>query len=170
MRKILIAAIAAFGLSFSAQAADLKIGFVNMQAVIQAAPEAEQARKTLEEEFKPQQRDMIADSNELKSLQERYQKDGAVMSDSERQNMERRIRDLQRDLQRREQQLREDLQIRQNEIMGSLQRVAFEATNAFAKENGYDIILIEGVAYVSEAVNVTAQVVERVRGAAAKGN
>lgn len=164
MRKILVTAITAFGLSFGAQAADLKVGFVNIQAVMQAAPQAEQATKTLEDEFAPQQREMIADSNELKSLQEKYQKDAAVMSDSERQSMERRIRDLQRDLQRRQQQLQEDVQIRRNEVLGNLQRAALEATEAYAKENGFDLILIDGVVYASDAVNVTSQVVERIRG------
>lgn len=164
MRKLLFTVIAAFGFTFGAQAADLKVGFVNVQAVMQAAPQAEQATKTLEEEFAPQQREMIADSNELKSMQEKYQKDAAVMSDSERQSMERRIRDLQRDLQRRQQQLQEDVQIRRNEVLSSLQRAALEATEAYAKENGFDLILIDGVVYASDAVNVTSQVVERIRG------
>lgn len=165
MKKLFLVMAAAAATTLPAHAAELKLGFVNLQEVVANAPQTAQAEEKLQQEFAPQRRDIISQQNDLKSLQEKYQKDGAVMSESERANMERRLRDLQRDLQRAQQQYSEDVQIRRNEELGGLQRLVVTTVQDFAKEQGFDLIFVEGVAYASDAVNVTAQVVERVKNA-----
>lgn len=143
-------------------AAELKIGVVHVQKLVAESPQAKAIQERLKQEFAPREREIMAQQNDLKGLQEKFQRDAQVMSESERSNTERKMRDLQRDLQFRVQSLREDAQTRQNEELGKLQRELGQAVEAFAKAEGYDLILTDGVAFRKEALDVTDQVLKRI--------
>jgi outer membrane protein len=164
MRSYLVVVIAAIAvvLAAPAHAADLKIGVVNVARLVAEAPQAKKIQERLEQEFASQRREILAQQSDLQGLQERFQRDAQIMSESERANMERRIRDLGRDLQFRQQSYMEDVQTRRNEELGKLQRELSQAVEAFAKAEGYDLILTEGVAFRSDALDVTAQVLNRI--------
>ncbi|HEX6928247.1 MAG TPA: OmpH family outer membrane protein [Gammaproteobacteria bacterium] len=157
MRKSILVVGALFALACAApiQAAELKIGVINSPQLISQSPQAEVLSKKLEEEFAPERRELLAQQNEIKSLQEKYQRDAEVMSDSERASMEERIRDLGRDFQYRQRTVGEDFQRRQREELAKLQQQLQQAIDEFAKANGYDLILSEGVAYRADALDVT---------------
>lgn len=163
--RISILAIVAFIAAVAAapvSAAELKIGVVHVQKLVAESPQAQKIQEKMQQEFAPRERELMAQQNELKGLQEKFQRDAQVMSESERSNMERRIRDLGRDLQFRVQSLREDAQTKQQEEMGKLQRELGQAVEAFAKAEGYDLILTDGVAFRKEALDVTDQVLKRI--------
>ncbi len=163
MRNSFVLLVALLGMGFTAQAAETRIGYVNLAEVLQASPQAKAAEDKLTQEFAAERREILAQSEDLKKMQEKYQKDAATMGDSERTALERRMRDLQRDLQRRQQEFQEDVQIRRNEELGALQRTVVMAVQDYARTEGFDLIVVEGVAYASDAINVTAAVVERVK-------
>ncbi|HEX6928004.1 MAG TPA: OmpH family outer membrane protein [Gammaproteobacteria bacterium] len=165
MRKSLFIAIAAVAAVLAApvQAAELKIGIVNTPKLIGESPQAQALKERLQEEFAPQGRELQAQQNEIKSLQEKFQRDGAVMSESERANMDRRIRELARDFQYGQETLAQDQRARYNEEMGKLQLELVKAIQKFAEAGGYDLILTEGVAYRADALDVTDQVLESLK-------
>lgn len=164
MRISILAIVVFIAATFAApvSAAELKVGVVHVQKLVAESPQAQQIQEKLQQEFAPRERELMAQQNELKGLQEKFQRDAQVMSESERSNMERRIRDLGRDLQFRVQSLREDAQTRQQEEMGKLQRELGQAVEAFAKAEGYDLILTDGVAFRKETLDVTDQVLKRI--------
>lgn len=152
---LVIGAVLAFALATPGQAAELKIGVINSQQLIAESPQAATLSKQLEEEFAPERRELMAQQNEIQSLQEKYQRDAEVMSESERSSMEQRIRDLGRDFQYRQRTVGEDFQRRQREELGKLQMELQQAINAFAEAEGYDLLLSEGVAYRTDVLDVT---------------
>lgn len=164
MRKPLLVITAALLSIFAGQlyAAELKIGVVNSQKLIAESPQATALRDQLQQEFAPQMRELQAQQNEIKSLQEKFKRDEAVMSESERGAMERRMRDLVRDFQFGQQTLQEDQRARYNEAMGRLQNELRKAIQEFAKAEGYDLILTEA-AFSADALDVTDQVLARMK-------
>lgn len=146
-------------------AKEVKIGFVNVAQVLQESPQAEEAKKRLEQEFAPRDKRLVAQQKELEKLQEKLNRDAAVMSDSERGKLEREIIAKQRDLKRAQDEFREDFNIRRNEELGKLQREIFEAIKALAQEEKYDLLLTDGVVYASDQVDVTGKVQKLLRAA-----
>ncbi|CAN5901784.1 OmpH family outer membrane protein [soil metagenome] len=144
-------------------AADLRIGVVNPIKVLEAAPQAEDARKRLEREFAPRDKNLVAAQRRAKQLEDRLAKDAPVMSDTERRKIERDIIGVKRDLKRDQDEFREDLNFRRNEEFGKIQRQVVEAIQILAKEQGFDVVLGEGVIYANERVDVTSKVVERLK-------
>ena len=100
-----------------AQTPSVKIGVVNMTALIEQSPQTQAVMAKLRDEFSPRDRDLRAMQDTLKTKQETYQRDSAVMGPDERANLEREIRDGARDFERLQSQLTEDFNIRRNEAL-----------------------------------------------------
>jgi len=164
----LTAAVLAVG-SAQAQTTSVKIGVVNMSALIEQSPQAQAVMEELRDEFATRQRDLVAMQTALQQKQETYQRDASVMGAEERATLEREIRDGQRDLQRADNELREDLNIRQNEELASLQRVVVERVQTYARDEGFDLVLYEAV-YASEAIDITAGVLAALQADSARGS
>lgn len=144
------------------QAADLKIGAVSVAKILSQAPQAEQANKRLQKEFEGRQKALQDTENSLRAMQQRLDKDGAVMNDSQRRNLERDVKTQSRDFQRAAAEFRDDLNIRRNEELGKFQQQVLQAVNALAKEEGFDLILNEGaVIYAGQSIDITDKVLRR---------
>ena len=150
-------------------AAELRIGFVNAAKLLEEAPQAAAARDNLQQEFAPRDRELVSMQKEIKALEEKLGRDAAVMSETERRNLERDILNRKRDLKRSQDVFREDFNLRRNEELGKLQKLVIETIRAFAQEQKYDLMLTDGVLFASDAVDVTAKILQRLKdGAGAK--
>jgi outer membrane protein len=139
------------------QAAELKIGVVNVRQLMEESPQSRAATRAIEDEFAPRKRDLENQQKEYKAREEKLQRDAAVMSEAERTKAERDMRDSQRDLQRKVNEFQEDLNVRQNEEIGRMQRTLLEEIQSYAKAQGYDLILGD-VLFAKDAINITAAV------------
>ncbi|HEB58933.1 MAG TPA: OmpH family outer membrane protein [Gammaproteobacteria bacterium] len=144
-------------------AQEMKIGFVNTARVLKEAPQAEAARKRLETDFSPRDQKIVAMQKELRKLEDQLATDGSSMSDTRRKKLQRKIKELRRDIKRAREEFGEDLNLRRNEELTRLQKLIYDIILALAKEEKFDLILSENVLYASTAVDVTDQVLERLR-------
>ncbi|MFK7887050.1 MAG: OmpH family outer membrane protein [Gammaproteobacteria bacterium] len=160
MNKLTFAllSLAAMVSTSAVQAADLNIGFVNVQKLLAEAPQAKSSMQALQDEFAPRLRGLKDQETEFKSQAEKMQRDAAVMGDGERREAERTLRDKQRDLVRRQEEFAEDFNLRRNEVLGQLQKSLMEEVQTFGRNQRYDIIIGDGVLFASDAVDVTAQI------------
>lgn len=141
--------------------AELKIGFVNIPAVLEKAPQAEKAKKRLELEFSPRDKQLVAQQKEIQLKEEKMNRDASVMGESERSNLEKDIINRKRDAKRSQQEFSEDFNARRNEELGKLQRRIVEAIRSIAKDQHFDLLLTDGVIYASEQIDITAQVQQK---------
>lgn len=141
--------------------AELKIGFVNIPAVLEKAPQAEKAKKRLEQKFSGRDKQLVAQQKEIQTLEERLAKDAAVMSESEKANMEKDLLNKKRDAKRSQQEFSEDFNASRNEELGKLQKHIIEAIREIAKAQNFDLLLTEGVIYANDKIDVTSQVQQK---------
>ncbi len=152
--------VCAFALPAAAQ--EVKIGVVSLQAIVERAPQTKAVMDALREEFAPREREILAKQKEIEDLQAKVQKDLAVMGETERRNAEKNLRDLGRDFQRLQTEYQEDSNVRQNEEFGVLQRSVLKEVQDYAQAQGYDLIVGDGVLYVSSSVNITEEVLNAI--------
>jgi len=159
-----ITLIVLFALTVSvANAEGTRIGIVNTAKLLKEAPQAEVARKKLESEFAPRDAKIVELQKLIKNLEDKLSKDAAVMSESARTKQEREIVKRKRDVKRVREEFTEDFNFRRNEEIGKLQKLVSETILSLAKEKQYDIILSESVIYASQQVDITADVLQRLR-------
>ncbi len=139
----------------SVLAEDLKIGAVNTIRVLEQSPQAISADALIKKEFSSRDRELVAQQKKVKAMEDRFAKDGAIMSEQERKNLERDIVSARRDLKRGQDEFREDVNFRFNEERAKIQKEVFDAIQKVAKDNNYDLVLFDGVAYASPRADFT---------------
>jgi outer membrane protein len=140
--------------------ADLKVGFVQVDKILQEAPQTIESNKKLEKEFSSRTDKLKADVKSLKERESSFSKDALTMKESERDTKEKSLSQLRVDVQRKERELREDINIRRNEELGGLQEQINKAVTSVAKAEGFDLVLYNGVAYASEKIDITDKILK----------
>lgn len=148
------------GIGSAALADGQKIAVVNIQRVLAEAPQARAASQTLESEFGPRGKALEAQKKEFEGRAQKFERDQATMSEAERTKTSHELRDAQVSYERRAKEFQEDVQLRQNEELQKVQKAIVEATRAYAKGQGFDIVLADGVVYNSDAVDITPQLLQ----------
>ena len=156
---LLLAAFLA-GASAFAQTEGLRIGAVDFGRLIDLSPQARLATESLQEEFAPRQREIAALQRSLQDKQETYQRDSAIMGETERLNLEREITDEQRDMQREQNAFIEDMDIRRNEELSRVQNTLIQEVQIYSRAAGYDLVVANPL-YYGSAVDITEEVLRR---------
>ncbi len=159
--NILLTAASLAMLSVGPVFAEAKIGIVNTVKLIEEAPQAKAAQSEMETEFSPREKELVNLQKEIRKLEDKLSRDGAIMSEKESTKLERSILSKTRGLKRTQEEFRDDLNIRKNEVLSKLQRTMYEATVSLAKEKNYDVILGQGVVYSNESVDITPMVLDK---------
>ena len=162
MNKLLQYVLAGSLLAFSvgASAAELKVGYVQVDKILQEAPQTSESGKKLEREFSPRTQELDRMQKQIKDIQASLDKDGLTMSDSDRRNKERDLSNLNLEFQRKQRELREDINLRKNEELSTLQDRINKAVTSVAETDGYDLVVYSGVAYASKKVDITDKVLK----------
>ena len=145
----------------SVASAEARIGFVNIALVLKEAPQADAARKKLEEEFAPRDDKIVALQRKLKQLEEDMAKNADVMSDDVRKKKERQIVLEKREIKRTREEFNEDLNIRRNDELNRLQKLVYDTIVTLAKDREFDLVFGDNVIYASDAVDLSEQVLQR---------
>ena len=105
-----------------AMSAEVKMGVVNFQKLLEEAPQTKAAMQALENEFAPRRRELLTMQNDLKAKDEKLQKEGAVMAEADRAKTEKTLRDQQREFSRKAGEFQDDASTRRYEEIGKVQR------------------------------------------------
>ncbi len=139
----------------------IKIGVVNTEKILRESSLAVQAQKKIEQEFSSRDDDIKKITAQAKALQDRLEKDGNNMEETERRSLERNLANLSREFQRAQKQSREDLSARQNEEYGVILDRINRAISKIAEREKYDLILqLQDSVYRSQRIDITDQVIK----------
>jgi len=145
--KYIYSILAVFLLSqpvFSQDVSSIRIGVVDMNKLLQEAPQYQDMQSAIEEEFAPKVRDIEAKESAFNEARDKLQKDNLALSNDERQNASLKLTSDQRELEYLAQSFQED---RNNRIQIETNKIIVETINVvnkFGRDNGYDLIINEG--------------------------
>lgn len=163
LRHILFALTLVFCVTGSVLAEEYRIAFVNATKVFEESPQYKKARERLHTEFSRREKDLLASQKQLKQLEEKLQRDGSVMSESEVKRLERDILNRSRKLKNAQTEFREDLNLRQNEEFKKLRQQVREVIQEVGKKEKIDLIVSDGVVYFSKNIDISELVLEKLR-------
>jgi len=146
-----------------------KIGFVNTARVLKEAPQARRVEERLKAEFEPREAQIKEKREEILGIEEQLKSTDNPISATSRRKLEREIRLKVSQLKFLEQEFREDQNLRRNEEIRDLQQVIARVLKQFGDSGKFDLILTEGVSYVSDQIDITTQIVEMLKQQAESG-
>jgi len=146
----------------SAQDSGYKIGFVNTARVLKEAPQARKVEERLKAIFEPREAQLKGERQEILALEDQLKMDSELSSNA-RRKLEREIRLKVSQLKFLEQEFREDQNLRRNEEIRNLQKVISNVLKKQGDDGKFDLILTEGVSYVSDQIDITAETIEMLK-------
>lgn len=146
----------------TAQESRYKIGFVNTARVLKEAPQARKVEERLKAEFEPREAQLKEKRQEILTLEDALKSDNQV-SPTARRKIEREIRLKISQLKFLEQEFREDQNLRRNEEIRDLQQVISNVLKMQGDSGQFDLILTEGVSYVSDRIDITSETIEMLK-------
>lgn len=147
-------------LIFSTHAAELKVGYVQVEKILQEAPQTAESGKKLEREFGPRSQELDKLAKQIKELETALDKDSLTITDVERRGKERDVQNFKVEFQRKQRELREDINLRKNEELATLQDRINKAVQSVAKAENYDLVMYSGVAYAADKIDITDKVLK----------
>ncbi len=150
------------GGTVTAEAADAKIAYVDVQRAIASSDAAKKARETLQRMLDVKQREVTSMENELKRMKEDLE-NGKSVSTAEAQNeraerFRNRYRDFQRLLEDNQAALDRENGLWTKKITGTIRKTIEE----LSRERGFSMVVGKGqVLYSSPSIDITEEVMER---------
>ena len=146
-----------------AQNASPKIAVIDVARVFAEMPERDAISQRLEEEFAEPLAQLQQLETEFEQLRERLQRDQAIMTEEELAAGQEELRQRVAGLQRGGEQINQYMQQRENEERNQLLEKMFLVVDAYALENGYDLIMDKGrMLFSSPAMDISDQIIERI--------
>lgn len=137
----------------------IRIGYVDMKRLFDTMPQLVAAREELDREFRPRNEALLADEARLERMRQELA-DEPLVGEQERLQREREINNMRRSIERRREDMVEEIRFRTNAKTEALRDTIDVAVREIARENDYDLVLSNPVAYASDSVDITDQVLE----------
>ena len=156
-----ILVMVAMGLGVNLQAAELKIGIIDFQLVVEKSQPGQRVEAGLKKEGERMEAELKKDKEELQSLKDKMEREAMVMSREAREEKEIEFRVKARNLQEKDQRYRQEFVGKQRAEIDKLRKVVLEIAQEIGKKEGFTMIVSKvGVLYNDPAVDLTDKVVQ----------
>ncbi|MEQ4617436.1 MAG: OmpH family outer membrane protein [Corticimicrobacter sp.] len=152
-------AVSAGMMTAPAHAQGAKVGFVNTERILRDSKPAKDAQAKIESEFSRRDTELQRLANNLRSEAEKFEKDGPVLSESDRVRRQRELSNLDMDLQRKRREFQEDFNRRRNEEFSAIVEKANAAIKQIAEQDNYDLIVQDAVT-VNPRIDITDRIIQ----------
>lgn len=161
--KTIAALLVCLALAAPVMAADLKVGYVNLQRALGESNKGKKAREEFKAQVDKLQGSLKKKKDELEKMKEQLEKKATVMKEDERLDLEDDYRKKMRDFERAYKDSQADLQKKDGDLTSTIIGELQEVIAAYGKENGYSLILeasSSSVLYGDEKLDLTEDILK----------
>jgi outer membrane protein len=163
MRRFLLVGILACCIAAApAFAADLKLGYIDMQRALNASEAGKEAKEQLATRVKKYQEEINTKQESIKKLKDELEKQGMLLSESARAAKEKDYQQRLKEFQRFTKDAQDELQGKDEEFTRKILEGMEKIIQEFGRKNGYTFIFVknEGMLFVDDKVDVTEEVLK----------
>ena len=162
IKKLVSLSSLLFCLVAASASAELKIAVLDTQRALIASEEAQSLSQKISEELQSDEAEAKALNDEVRTLTEKLQKDGEVMSPAEQRKAQKDIEDKQIDLQFLVNKLQKAVQDRRQELVNHMLPKIDAVLKDLIELEGYDLIMERSnLRYVNTKHDITRKVTEK---------
>ena len=149
-------------LSFSTNAENIKIGFIDTNQVVTSLSQYKASIDEISSEFEPKKQELLDLYNHIELVRTKI--DEILKSDSNKS-----IEDDLAKLSNLEQSFRKETEFWQNtmnnkkiDLLKEIEILVNQTINEYAKRENYDLILYENIAFVSDKVDISKEIIAEI--------
>ena len=150
-------------LNGSLQAQPLKIGYINIDHLVSSSPQFIQANQVVIKAFQPQEKQLLALSKRIQLSADTFNKNSKKLTQVERKTEIKKIANLERQLKQQAQTLKKQLKLKNEQELSKIQDLINRVIKQVAKDQNFDLILYQEVAYASKKINITPIISQKLR-------
>lgn len=165
-----LAALVLLSLAFAAPAQQpppARVGYVDMQRLIDSSPQFIAGREALTREFSQRDAALKLDETRLSKLEADLRRDAPVLAPADTEARQQEIDALRRSIERTRTRLRDELNARKAEMLDERWNEVHEVVVEYAREHRIDLVVPSPVIYASASIDITDAVLERLKRAPA---
>ena len=150
-----------FNASF-ALADELKIGYIDVDTVINNISKYENDNKKLISNFEPKKLELIDLFNHIEILKKQYLNEENSSDSSQNQNRIKNISQLEIDFQKETEAWQNKLNIKKQLLLQEIETLINQSISQLANEENFDLILYDSAAFVSDQINITNKIIKMI--------
>lgn len=161
MRRIILAGILACCIAATPVfAADVKLGYIDMQRALNSSEAGKEAKEQLAARVKKYQDEINTKQEEIKKIKDDLEKQGMLLSESARASKEKDYQQRLKEFQRFTKDAQDELQGKDEEYTRKILEGMEKVIQEFGRKNGFSFIFVknEGMLFVDEKADVTQEV------------
>jgi len=160
--KILVTSVLVL-ISFSAFTQTIKIGYINTEQVVNNLPQYQQSVGDLSKEFEPKKQELLDLFKHIELLRAKI----IIINNSDnKQNLEielSKLASLEESFKQETEFWQETMNTKKIELLQKIELLINTTINELAISENYDLIFYENAAFVSDEINITSKVIERIQ-------
>ena len=162
MRAIVLFLLALLVTSINAQS--IKIGYIDVEEVINSLPQYQNDNDSLIQQFEPKKQQLLDLFKHIELLKENLNNVDKSINNENYQKELDNIRELEASFQKETELWQQQLNQKKYESLQKIETMINLAIEEFAISENYDLILYQNAAFASEQVNITNQIISKIEG------
>ena len=161
MRVLVISCL--FLLSISAYSQTVKIGYIDTEQVINNLPQYQQSIDEISIEFEPKKQELLDLFRHIELLKVNI---NSINKSEKKENLQlelSKLKSLEESFKQETEFWQETMNNRKIDLLLEIEQLINSTISELATSENYDLILYENAAYVSDEVNITKKVIERIQ-------
>ena len=162
MRAIVLFLLALLVTSINAQS--IKIGYIDVEEVINSLPQYQHDNDSLIQQFEPKKQQLLDLFRHIELLKENLMNVDRSINNENYQKELDNIRELEASFQKETELWQQQLNQKKYESLQKIETMINLAIKEFAISENYDLILYQNAAFASDQVNITNQIISKIEG------
>ena len=150
-------------LSFSAWTETVKIGYINTQTVFNNLPQYQKSIDEISKGFEPKKQELLDLFKHIELLRAKI----IIINNSDnKQNLKielSKLASLEESFKQETEFWQETMNTKKIELLQKIELLINNTINELAISENYDLIFYENAAFVSDEINITSKVIERIQ-------
>jgi len=162
MRAIVLFLLALLVTSINAQS--IKIGYIDVEEVINSLPQYQHDNDSLIQQFEPKKQQLLDLFKHIELLKKNLNNVDRSINNENYQKELDNIRELEASFQKETELWQQQLNQKKYESLQKIETMINLAIEEFAISENYDLILYQNAAFASDQVNITNQIISKIEG------
>ena len=162
MRAIVLFLLALLVTSINAQS--IKIGYIDVEEVINSLPQYQHDNDSLIQQFEPKKQQLLDLFKHIELLKKNLNNVNRSINNENYQKELENIIELEASFQKETELWQQQLNQKKYESLQKIETMINLAIEEFAISENYDLILYQNAAFASDQVNITNQIISRIEG------
>ena len=148
----------------SINASSIKIGYIDVEKVINSLPQYHEDNDSLVQRFEPKKQQLLDLFKHIELLKKNLNNSDKSISNELYQKELDKIKELEFSFQSETELWQNQLNQEKLLLLQKIETLINQAINEFASSENYDLILYQNVAFASDQVNITNQIISKIEG------